>query len=355
MKFIHMADMHFDAPFTIINEKSNLGIIRRLEQREVFKKAIDYIKQNNIEYLFISGDLYEHEYVKDTTIEYINNLFKTIPNTKIFIAPGNHDPLLKNSQYNTFNWNENVYIFEAEVTNIEFDEVDIYGFGFDNFYCENSGIENIKIKNKDKINILVAHASLDASKTINEQYNSISSKKVKEIGFNYIALGHIHKTNYEEEEYLIYPGSTISLGFDELGEHGIVEGEITKDKINKKFIKLDNRIFEEIEFDISNINSEEELIEKINEIKIDKNNLYKIILTGNKTFKFNLININKLNLNENIIKIKNNSKINYNLELISKENNLKGIFVKKMLEKIKENPEKKELIEQSIEIGLDTM
>lgn len=355
MKFVHMADMHFDAPFTIINEKSNLGITRRLEQREVFKKVIDYIKENSIEYLFISGDLYEHEYVKDTTIEYINNLFKTIQDTKVFISPGNHDPLLRDSKYNTFNWNENVYIFGSEISCIEFDEVDIYGYGFNNFYCENSEIENINIKNKNKINILVTHASLDASKTINEQYNSIGSRKIKEIGFNYIALGHIHKTNYKEEETVIYPGSTISLGFDELGEHGIIEGEIINNKLNKKFIKLDNRIFEEINFDISNINSEEELIEKLNEIKIEKNNLYKIKLIGNRNFKIDLNNINKLILNENIIKIKNNSKINCNLELISKENNLKGIFVKKMLEKIKENPEKKEEIEQAIEIGIDIM
>ena len=30
MKFIHMADMHFDAPFTVLNIKNNLGEKRRL-------------------------------------------------------------------------------------------------------------------------------------------------------------------------------------------------------------------------------------------------------------------------------------------------------------------------------------
>ena len=53
MKFIHMADMHFDSPFTVLNTRGNLGEKRRLEQREVFKKIIQYIKENQIEYFLL--------------------------------------------------------------------------------------------------------------------------------------------------------------------------------------------------------------------------------------------------------------------------------------------------------------
>lgn len=38
MRFIHMADMHFDSPFTVLSNWENLGDLRRLEQREAFKK-----------------------------------------------------------------------------------------------------------------------------------------------------------------------------------------------------------------------------------------------------------------------------------------------------------------------------
>ena len=115
MRFVHMADIHFDSPFTVLASKKDLSNIRRLEQREAFKKAIEYIKQEKIPFLFISGDLYEQEYIRESTIEYINDLFKTIPDTKIFISPGNHDPFLNNSFYNTFNWNKNVTIFNGEI------------------------------------------------------------------------------------------------------------------------------------------------------------------------------------------------------------------------------------------------
>ena len=174
MRFIHIADMHFDAPFTTLSKQEELGDLRRLEQRKIFNKIIEYIKKEKIEYLFISGDLYEHQYIRQSSIEYINNLFETIPDTKIFIAPGNHDPYLKNSYYNNFNWNHNVHVFQSEVEVIETENIDIYGFGFNDFYCRDSKIEEIKIKNKDKINILVAHADLNASKMIEMPYNSLN-------------------------------------------------------------------------------------------------------------------------------------------------------------------------------------
>ena len=286
MRFIHMADVHFDCPFTVLASNETLADQRRLEQRKSFSDAIKYIKENQIPFLFISGDLYEQKYIRKSTIEYINNLFREIENTQIFISPGNHDPFFNNSFYNTFNWNNNVTIFNSEIKIIKTEEADIYGFGFTDFYCENSEIEKINIKNKDKINILVTHGSLDASKTLDMQYNPLNSNKLKEIGFDYVALGHIHKANYEENKNnFIYPGSLISFGFDELGEHGFLDVEINKNnlkinknnlnnleknknnsKINKniKFIKIDKRIFEEIRLNISEINSEEELIERIN-------------------------------------------------------------------------------------------
>ena len=49
--------------------KNKLGNIRRLEQRKAFKKMIEYIKENEIEYLLIAGDLYENEYIRKSTIE----------------------------------------------------------------------------------------------------------------------------------------------------------------------------------------------------------------------------------------------------------------------------------------------
>ncbi|MCI8616963.1 MAG: hypothetical protein HFJ60_01705 [Clostridia bacterium] len=360
MKFVHIADMHFDSPFVNLSDKENLGDIRRLEQRKVFKKVIEYIKEHEIKNLFISGDLYEQKYIKKSTIEYINNLFKEIPETKIFISPGNHDPYVKNSYYNKFYWNENVKIFTSEIEKIELEDVDIYGYGFDNFYCKNSGIENIDIENKNKLNILIIHGSLDGGNIENSEYNPISRKLLKEKGFDYVALGHIHKLDYNQEENqrIVYPGSIVSLGFDELGEHGMIVGDLDKDKINLEFVPLDETEFKLQEIDVTEINFKEDLIEKINELEFKENYLIEIILTGKRNFEIDIYDLYKLISNDKIIKIKNKTKINYDLNRLSNENTLKGLFAKKMLEKLNEenlSDEDKEIIEKAIEIGIEAL
>ena len=61
MKFIHIADMHLDSAFVNLAERETLGNKRRLEQRKIMKDIIEYIKDEDIKYLFISGDLYEQK------------------------------------------------------------------------------------------------------------------------------------------------------------------------------------------------------------------------------------------------------------------------------------------------------
>ena len=359
MKFVHIADMHFDSPFVNLSEKDIMGDLRRLEQRKVFKKIIEYIKEKNIKYFFISGDLYEHKYIKQSTIEYINKLFEEIPETNIYIAPGNHDPYTKNSYYNKYNWSKNVKIFGPKVEKIETQDVNIYGYGFDDFYCSDSGVENIEIEQNEKPNILIIHGNIDGSTIEDMQYNSMSKKMLEEKGFDYVALGHIHKKDYnvEENQKIVYPGSTISLGFDELGEHGMIVGDVEKNKLETQFIKLDDKQFTKRELNVDNIYSKEELIEKINELEIEENNYVEIILIGNRNFEINKYDLIKYILNNNIIKIKDNTKIVYDLEKLENENTLKGLFIKEMNKKLKnaETEEEKEIIEKSIEIGLASL
>lgn len=360
MKFVHIADMHFDSPFVNLSDKENLGDLRRLEQRKVFKKVIEYVKNNSIEYLFISGDLYEQKYVKKSTIEYINNLFREIPDTNVFISPGNHDPFIKNSYYNKFNWNENVKIFGAKIEKVELEDVNIYGFGFDDFYCKNSGIENINIDDNQKLNILVVHGSLNGGAIENSEYNPLSRKMLKEKCFDYIALGHIHKLDYNQEENqnVVYPGSTVSLGFDELGKHGMIVGDLEKEKIDLQFIPLDETEFKLCEIDVTEFISKEELIEKINELNFEENNLIEIILIGKRNFEINKYELYKLISNNKIIKIKNKTKINYDLNKLANENTLKGLFAKEMLKKLNDENisiEEKEIIENAIEIGFEAL
>lgn len=354
MKFVHIADMHFDTSFAQISN-TELGNSRRLEQRKALKKIIEYIKENNVDYLFIAGDFYEHKYIRESTIEYINKLFKEIEQTKIFITPGNHDPLIKNSFYNKYKWNDNVHIFNSKISCVNDGNINIYGYGFDDFYYTNPEIESLELEDKNKINILITHASLDGTNNVDLQYNAVSKRTLENIGFDYVALGHIHKSNYTENETIVYPGSTISMGFDELGRHGMVVGEFSDKKLKTEFIPLDDGEFKINELDISELESVETIADTINSMMLDSNKFYEIYLVGNKNFEIDLYNLKKMILQNNVIKIKDNSKISYNLEELAKSNNLKGLFVKEILDRLEDDTYDKETVEKALEIGFEIL
>lgn len=357
MKFVHLADLHIDAKFDSLNTIDGLAQKRRIEQRKAIKEIAEYIKENKIELLLISGDLYEQKYIRKSTIEYINKIFEEIPDTKIFISPGNHDPYIKNSFYTTYKWAENVHIFNDNIEKIDFKGIHIYGYGFTDFYCKQSKIEEIEIEEPEDINILVTHGSLDGGSDELREYNPLKQAKLKELGFDYIALGHIHKPYYNEEknQKIFYPGSTISLGFDELGKHGILTGNIEKNELEVEFKPIDKREYKEVEIDISEINSNEETIEEIEKLSLKENNLYKLILTGKRYFQLNIEEIKKIIQAENIVKIKDKTKLGIDINQIASENNIRGIFVKNMLEKKEKENLDDEFIEKAIEIGLEVL
>lgn len=357
MKFLHFADLHLDTKFDTLNQIDGLSEKRRLEQRKALRKIIEYIKENNIELLLISGDLYEQKYIRKSSIEYINNLFNEIPETKIFITPGNHDPYIINSFYASFNWAENVYIFKGKIEKIDYKNTHIYGYGFTDYYCKESNIEEIKIQEPEDINILITHGSIDGGTEEFREYNPLRESKLKKLGFDYIALGHIHKPYYreEKEQRIVYPGSPISLGFDELGEHGVIVGEISKEDIKLEFISTDDREFVEKEIDITEFISNEEIIEKLEKLELSEKNLYKVILTGKRYFTINIEKIKKLTNIENIVKIKDHTKPGIDLEKLSEENNIKGIFVRKMLERKDKEGLDTDFIEKAIEMGLEVL
>lgn len=355
MKFVHIADMHFDTSFTQIKD-GNLGTLRRIDQRKVFKKVIDYVEENNIDCLFIAGDLYEHKFIRESTIEFINEQFKRIRNTKVFIAPGNHDPYLKNSFYAKYNWSENVCIFGSHISKVELCDVDVYGYGFNDFYYTNPEIDNFRVENPMKTNILVTHATLNGTNNIDKQYNAISKSKLQEIGFDYVALGHIHKANYNEENRFIYPGSTISMGFDEPDKHGMIVGDVSKNNITTNFVALDDSEFVVRDVDVSDFKNVDELVEFILNMDINENNYYEIYLVGQRCFDIDMYNLKKMIISSRIIKIKNKTKIFFDFEKMSNEYTLKGLFVKEILSKMENcSEDEQKILESALEIGMEIL
>jgi len=150
----------------------------------------------------------------------------------------------------------------------------------------------------------------------------------------------------------------VSLGFDELGKHGMIVGNIDEKGLKLEFVPLDEREFKLQEIDVTELQSKEDLIEKINELEFLDKELIEIILVGKRNFEIDKYELYKLISNDKIIKIKNKTKVNYNLNELSNNTTLKGLFAMEMLNKL-ENPnlteEQKEIIENAIEIGMEAL
>lgn len=136
----------------------------------------------------------------------------------------------------------------------------------------------------------------------------------------------------------------------------MVVGNLNKENLQIEFVTLDEKELKELELDISEITTIEELLEKIEELYIEENKLYKIILTGKRNFEINLYKIIKMINQKEIIKIKDKTTLGYDIQKISQETTtLRGIYVKEILDKIEKEPENKEMLEKVLEIGLEVL
>ena len=136
----------------------------------------------------------------------------------------------------------------------------------------------------------------------------------------------------------------------------MVVGNLSKKNLQIEFVTLDEKELKELELDISEITTTEELLEKIEELSIEENKLYKIILTGKRNFEINLYKLIKMINQKEIIKIKDKTTLGYDIEKISQETTtLRGIYVKEILNKIEKEPENKEMLEKALEIGLEVL
>ncbi len=174
-----------------------------------------------------------------------------------------------------------------------------------------------------------------------------------------LLYGHIHAPKVDDSN-IIYSGSLTSCGFDEPGVHGMCVGEIKElenvesitdrsSLIDYEFVKIDDTQYETKTIDITNCTSSVEVIEKLDL----KDNFYKVELSGIRNIDMKKL-IEEIYLsNEKVCKVIDNTHFEYDLEKIAKQDTLKGIFVRNMLQEIKNNPENEKLLMQSIEYVLN--
>ncbi|MDP4091901.1 MAG: DNA repair exonuclease [Bacillota bacterium] len=371
VKFLHCADLHLDAPFTSLGADSGKSAERRQDLKDTFRNIIELAKSEKVDLLLISGDLYEHGYVLKSTINFINKCFESIPATKVFIVPGNHDPITVSSYYRNYSWSNNVYILCDELPYVYLDDIDtyIYGVGFKSFSQEKTIAYSLKPVRNDCINLMLVHGTVDMN-IGNSLYNPMSSENLSTLNMDYIALGHFHGmlSDIGGKGIIYNPGSPEPLGFDEGGSHGVFIGDLAstdsaEKNLELRFQKLNKRYYETTDIKVDGCGSTEEIISRMDaELKCSDapNCLLSVSLKGylEESIKIDLLQIqNHFRDKLYYLKIKNETLVNYNIDQIVKEPGLKGLFVRKIMSRIEKTEDlcEKELLNKALYYGLEAL
>lgn len=377
VRFLHCADIHLDAPFTSLGSSSDKASTRRREVRETFGRIIDTAKNEKADLLLISGDLYEHGYVKKSTITYVNDRFREIPDVKVIILPGNHDPYAANSCYKSMEWSENVTILNGSCPYKIFDDlgVCVHGAGFSN----SSGPPDFESGQfsiyRKPINILMLHGTVDMNLG-KDIYNPVSGRKLSSLGMDYVALGHFHNRleDIGNSGLIFNPGSPEPLGFDEPGAHGVVSGSIKKPvsgiaQLDVRFIRLNRRSYDSLDVRVDGLETDEQVTKKILEclesmpqeaLSDNSANLFRITLKGYlpRDFKIDLKGISEyLDNRFFFIRLNDETEPDYDLEALKDEPDLRGLFVRKIarLEQKTNDELELQLLKKALYYGLQAL
>jgi exonuclease SbcD len=279
LRFIHTADLHLDSPFKGLSSW-NTDLAARLKDAafKSFRKIIDICIEQQVDFLIIAGDVFESDNKSLTAqLKFMTEL-KRLSDRGIssYIVCGNHDPV--KSWLDVIKLPENACRFNASgVEHYTYKKgnkavADIYGISFgDKAVKENLALK-YRLKDKSGLfSVAVLHGTVGVAGP-HENYAPFKVSDVKSRGFNYWALGHIHKRKVinEKDPAIIYPGNPQGRDFGETGAKGCMLVEVDRNnRIITSFIPVQLIRFEEVEITLGEEDRTDSLADKIQKARQD--------------------------------------------------------------------------------------
>ena len=276
MRFIHLADVHLGA----VPDRGCPWSSRREEEIwETFRRVIAGIRENPVDLLFIAGDLF-HRQPLLRELKEVNNLFSTIPDTRVYLMAGNHDYIKADSFYRDFQWEKNVTFFKNEqLTCVKDEKLDVYVYGlsYEHQEIENPLYDSIHPAEGEGVHILLAHGG-DA------KHIPMNIKSIAASGFDYIALGHIHKPQILIRDNAAYAGALEPVDRNDLGDHGYIEGHLENGRLKTNFVPFACRSYEQILLMLREDSTQASLEDMLKADLANKGrmNIYRIVIQGTR-------------------------------------------------------------------------
>ncbi|EAF5219029.1 exonuclease SbcCD subunit D [Listeria monocytogenes] len=252
IQFLHMADLHLDSPFIGLStlpqplfsaiQESTFQSLERITTVAI-KEAVDFV--------LIAGDIYDSE---DQSVRAQARFAKEMKrleaaNIPVFMIHGNHDFIEKHKEKLALP--SNVHVFSEQVEVMSYKtvtgvSVNIYGFSYNERHIRSSRVGEYKIQGDADFHIALLHGSEVSSSEEHDVYAPFRVQEISKKGFDYWALGHIHKRQLlAESPSIYYPGNIQGRNRKESGEKGASIVTLSEASTTIDFIGTSPIIWEE--------------------------------------------------------------------------------------------------------------
>ena len=222
MKFIHCADVHLDTPLQGLAQYPGAPVNEiRNATRRAFEKVLSAAIAEKVDFLVIAGDLYDTGLKSFESALFFNKQMVNLHDAGIgvYLIYGNHDAASKLTRQ--LRPPGNVQVFRASEPHTILDDnlgVALHGQSFPTPEVVDDLAANYPAPLSDFFNIGVLHTNLTGYSE-HANYAPCSLEELKNKGYQYWALGHVHNRHILcRDPYIVYPGNI-------QGRHGKEQGE----------------------------------------------------------------------------------------------------------------------------------
>lgn len=292
MKFLHIADVHLDSPFLGLSflPSELFDQIKNAIQLS-FEKAVNFAIDHDVDLVLLAGDTFDSIHPTPQSKIFFANQIKRLVDRQIQVVMvlGNHDY----SQIDDLLLNESPY-FKIIGSNEQIEQVDfmtksqykyrVVGFSYQHNHITEDIIAKYPPKSTSIYTIGLAHAGMKQSSVDQNNYAPFTLNEVKDLNYDYFALGHIHlRQVLSQEPWIVYSGNLQGRHVNEKDAKGFYFGQVDEQSQNTQlqFIDVSPIVWQTVDLTLDEpFKSTTKLCTKIQNLLAD-NNLRPTLFTLN--------------------------------------------------------------------------
>ena len=222
--FIHAADIHLDSALHGLERYEGAPVEEiRSATRRAFDNLIELAIDEQVAFVLLVGDLYDGDWKDYNTGLYFVERMGRLRDAsiRVFIVAGNHDAASQITKH--LRLPDNVTLFSTrKPEQVVLDDlgVSICGQGFATRAVTDDISQGYPQGDPQLLNIGLLHTCLDG-KPGHEPYAPCTVDGLRSKGYQYWALGHVHKREeVSQDPWIVFPGNIQGRHIREIGPKG---------------------------------------------------------------------------------------------------------------------------------------